>query len=154
MQMDNVSSIATSKIGLGAMTSLAVLSQVQSSTIAGGLGNDTIVLDFTNAQSVVLLVIAMATSLLVATIPSGSTAPRSSLLTPFTVAAATIRSTSLLGWSYLHGLIVNANAGADKFDLGSGGVIDSTIGLGNQGDIFTASDSGQILSSRINLGKS
>ena len=46
MQMDNVSSIATSKIGLGAGNDIisGATFRAISSTIAGGLGNDTIAL--------------------------------------------------------------------------------------------------------------
>ena len=156
MTMDNISGFYASKVGLGADGDIlsGVIGSATTSTIVGGLGNDTIVLDFTNVENTVFGGDRD-------TAVGGDTDGNDSIFIKDAVifSANTIyggggNDTITFSAQTLTDSVVNTNAGFDVFSAHSGVTIkDSTIGLGNQGDIFKLVDSSQFLSSRLNLGK-
>ena len=156
MTMDNISGFYASKVGLGADGDIlsGVIGSASTSTIVGGLGNDTIVLDFTNVENTVFGGDRD-------TAVGGDTDGNDSIFIKDAVifSANTIyggggNDTITFSAQTLTDSVVNTNAGFDVFSAHSGVTIkDSTIGLGNQGDIFKLVDSSQFLSSRLNLGK-
>ena len=133
--------------------SAATIASADKSTIAGGKGNDTIVLEFTNADQVVIggdrananplegdghdsIWIKAATVFTASTIYGGG--GNDTITFSGDISASTI----------------SMGAGQDIFSAQAGNVVrDTTIGLGNQGDELHIVDGNQVLSSRINLGK-
>ena len=156
MTMDNVSSLSNSKIGLGADGDIfsAVMPSATTSTIVGGLGNDTIILDFTNANG---MTIGGDRDTAVGGDTDGNdsiTIKGATIFSANTIYGGGGNDTVTFSAASLTSSLISLNAGFDVFSAHSGVTIkDSTIGLGNQGDIFRITDSSQFLSSRLNLGK-
>ena len=133
-------------------TPFLVSSSFTASTLAGGKGNDTIQLNITSAENVIIggdranpnplagdgndsIYVESATSFSATTIYGGGGNDT------VTFSASLTASTVSMG------------AGRDAFTAGSGSQIsDTTIGLGSDNDIFMHL-SGKTLSSRINAGK-
>ena len=152
----SVTDLGNSIVGLGAGNDAfsGELTLVDTSTIAGGKGNDVIQLSATNANFLVI---------------GGDRANASNLagdghdsikLDGTTYSASTIYggggNDTVTFSAAMSASEVSMNLGQDKFIVMSGQSIDdSTIGLGNQGDIFeiTGANVTEVLSSRINLGK-
>lgn len=150
------SALENSIIGLGAdgdTLSAATIGSAASSTIAGGKGNDTISIEFTNATNVV---VGGDRANAVAIDGDGNDS--------IWIKASTIFSAgTIYGGGGNDTLTFSGDVTASTISLGAGFdvysaqatniVKDTTIGLGNQGDEFHVVDGVQVLSSKINLGK-
>ena len=151
-----ISGFTNSIAGLGAGndTMSGEFKNIATATIAGGKGNDVIIVSAGSAEYAVFgLDRANATnidgdgndSIYIA----GGT-----VFTGSTIYGGGGNDTVTFSAMAMTASIVSLNKGADVFSGEEGLVIkDSTIGLGADNDLFSLDESGSILASRINLGK-
>ena len=151
-----VTDLGNSIVGLGAGNDAfsGEIVLVDTSTIAGGKGNDVIQLSGTNVNFAAI---------------GGDRANADNMAgdghDSIQLDGTTYSATTIFGGggndtvtfsASMSGSEASLNLGFDQFIVQSGASIDdSTIGLGNNGDIFqvTGTDVTEVLSSRINLGK-
>ena len=151
-----ISGFANSVAGLGAGndTFSGEFKEIVTSTIAGGKGNDTIIISASTAElSVFGLDRANATNI----DGDGNDSiyfAGGDVFTGNTIYGGGGNDTVTFSAEVMSASVVSLNKGADVFS-GEEGVIvrDSTIGMGADNDSFVIDESGSILSSRINLGK-
>jgi hypothetical protein len=150
------SALENSIIGLGADNdtfSAATIGSAASSTIAGGKGNDSISVEFTEANNVIIGGDRANANPLV-----GDGNDSIMIIANNAFSAGTIYggggNDTVTFSGEMTAATVSLGAGADVFSANEGTTIqDTTIGLGKDGDHFRMIDGNKVISSRLNLGK-
>ena len=150
------SALENSIIGLGADNdtfSAATIGSAASSTIAGGKGNDSISVEFTEANNVIIGGDRANANPL-----EGDGNDSIMIIANNAFSAGTIYggggNDTVTFSGEMTAATVSLGAGADVFSANEGTTIqDTTIGLGKDGDYFRLIDGNKVISSRLNLGK-
>ena len=154
--LSQVESMSNSVVGLGAGTDTfsGEFVAISTATIAGGKGNDTLIISATTFDNVVI-----GGDRANASNTDGDGADSiyiegGGVFTASTIFGGAGNDTVTFSAEAATASLVSLNTGKDIFSAEADGlIVDSTIAMGNQGDEFHFVDSGAILSSRINLGK-
>ena len=151
-----VEAMTKSVVGLGAGndTLSGEFLSIDSATIAGGKGNDTITVSATTFDN---LILGGDRGNAVSIDGDGNDSiyiEGGNAFTASTIYGGGGNDTVTFSAAAMTAGLISMNKGADVFTATEGVLIkSSTIAMGNQGDEFHVVNSGQILSSRINLGK-
>ena len=151
-----VEAMTKSVVGLGAGndTLSGEFLSIDSATIAGGKGNDTITVSATTFDN---LILGGDRGNAVSIDGDGNDSiyiEGGNAFTASTIYGGGGNDTVTFSAAAMTAVLNTMNKGADVFTATEGVLIkSSTIAMGNQGDEFHVVNSGQILSSRINLGK-
>ena len=150
------SGFTNSIVGLGAgndIMSAATIASAATSTVAGGKGNDTIVLQFTNASNTLIGGDRANANPLDGDGNDSIWIKAATVFTASTIYGGGGNDTVTFSGD-MSASVVSMGAGSDVFSAQAANIIkDSTIGMGNQGDELHFVAGVKVLSSKINLGK-